>query len=108
MPSLNWRLKRFQLPISPLDNLYASTVNLPKIREYYENNWANCLPMWARAYKHGTLTYLNDTNNPVETVNNVLKQYVPKTTTMLECLENIFKYLKSLRFSLGYKNYIEL
>ena len=64
-----------------LYKFYSATASFPKIKEYYESNWANCLPMWARAYKHGCLAYMNDTNNPVETVNNVLKQFVPKTTT---------------------------
>ena len=63
--------------------------------------------MWSVAYKRGHVTYNNNTNNPVETVNNVLKKWVKRSSTMYACIEGILNYIEALKTKSSYKTYLE-
>lgn len=82
------------------------TENSPDIRDYFTANWSNCLPMWVKAYKKGSITYLNDTNNPVETLNSTLKKHIKRASTMFNCLKGIFNCLADLKRKHNYNSYI--
>ena len=65
---------------------------------YFEENWLNCLPKWAKHERVGLPLNLQETNNPVEVVNKQFKDFSSKkhtTNTIATCCESIFKYVKS-------------
>jgi transposase-like protein len=50
--------------------------------EYFNDNWRNCVKMWVKCFKYPACTHMNDTNNPIESINNVLKLFIPNAGSM--------------------------
>lgn len=57
-------------------------------KQYLENNWLNetYMPMWVKYKRLGKATLDSVTNNSVETLNKLIKQFVKKKTTLANCL----------------------
>ena len=49
----------------------------------------------------------NNTNNPVESVNCKLKDFIPLKRSMSQCLHGLFGYLDFLESKMDYRNHIE-
>ena len=74
---------------------------------YFEKNWLNCLPMWAKAYRDNVVSFKNETNNMVETINGKLKDYVKKSSTMDLCVAGVLSYIDFLAEKHKFKTYYE-
>jgi hypothetical protein len=48
---------------------------------------------------------MNDTNNPIETINNVLKQFIPNAGSIIQCLKGIFDLVAYLENGYNHNNY---
>ena len=75
--------------------------------EYFNDNWRNCLNMWVKFYKYPACTHMNDTNNPIESINNVLKLFIPNAGSMFQCLSGIFRLIEYLDNQYNYNNFLE-
>ena len=68
-------------------------------KTYLENNWLqdDQKKMWVKYKRIGKITLDNDTNNSVETLNSLLKNFIKRKTTLDKCLLGVFKLDEYLR-----------
>ena len=69
-----------------------------RVDVYLQKNWLSetFLPMWVKFKRLGKCTLDSDTNNSVESLNKLLKQFVKKNTSMSICLSGTFKLIDFL------------
>jgi hypothetical protein len=75
------------------------------VLDYFNDNWLNCLNMWVKFYKYPSCSHLNDTNNPIESINRVLKRFIPNAGSMFDCLRGIFDLLSDAKIKYFYNNF---
>ena len=64
--------------------------------KYFNENWANCLPKWVKYHRIGLHIGDNNTNNPVESVNNQLKHFIKLNSKISICLQQTLSYVTFL------------
>jgi hypothetical protein len=92
-----------------LNEFYIIEKNTKKIK-YFEDNWLNCVDMWAKYKRRGLAINLQETNNQTEIINPIIKSYLgPKhaNKTLAQCLRSILDSLESLEKNKQYLSYRE-
>ena len=66
--------------------------------QYLQDNWLceKFINMWIKYKRIGKITLDSDTNNSVETINNLLKEFIKKKTTLAKNVVGIFKMVEFL------------
>jgi hypothetical protein len=64
---------------------------------YFRVNWLNCIEKWTKFKRRGLPLNLQETNNPVETVNNQVKEFSKEgaNSSIGSCLRDAFVYIKN-------------
>lgn len=96
------------LAYSPSEEVYAakysefSTKAPKKVLEYYNENWHPIKNEWT-VFSMACGNLSNRTNNRMESINNKIKQVVPKRSTLVCFLENFFEWLNSHKYERDHK-----
>ena len=64
--------------------------------KYFLDNWANCEPKWVKYQRIGLNIRNNNTNNPVESMNNQFKQFIGINRKMSVYLQRMLAYIDYL------------
>jgi hypothetical protein len=75
--------------------------------KYLNDNWLNCMDNWVKYKRINGYTLGNDTNNAVETINSILKNFVDKNAPMHDCLQGIFDLIDYLKTKFDYKTFLQ-
>lgn len=81
-----------------LIEFYEFEKNSPDNISYFDDNWLNCMDKWAKFKRHGLALNLQETNNPVESINKQFKHFSDRKhaqNSLAKCLSAIFNFLKS-------------
>lgn len=96
--NLSWFERLMKLAYSASEEQYLQKYNVfcsdapDDVAEYYNKNWHVIREDWTvYSMRYGNL--MNLTNNRLESMNQKLKQVVPKRSTLLKLLELLFKYI---------------
>ena len=81
-----YRLKRNQL----------LSTRLQSVIDYFNSNWHNIRDEWVEGLKSKNLTFLNRTNNRLESINQKIKDVCTKYTSLQNLFEELFICMNSL------------
>lgn len=73
------------------DELYEklTQLNLPKVLDYFNDNWHNIRDEWVLFGRNGNSNYFNNTNNRSESMNKNLKSIGTRHASLLTFFENV-------------------
>ena len=78
--------------------------NSPKqVKDYFQDNWANIKDEWVLHYKAMCGSFLNSTNNRLESLNGKLKQVINRYSSLEEFIDKFFIILSTLRSERDHK-----
>ena len=93
--------------VDDLMNYKSSTSATQTFIEYFNKNWYSCKYMWVYAYRTTLKIGSNNTNNRVESINKLLKQFIKYRSKMSKCLQGMFNFLNHLSEEMTLKQWNE-
>ena len=63
------------------------------MKDYFINNWLNCVEKWTKFSRVDLQNYNVNTNNTVETINKQIKAFSKRNVPMHTCLKNLLRYI---------------
>lgn len=90
------------------DQLYQSFKEsvLQEVLEYFDKNWHPIRHEWVLGIKARSGSFLNNTNNRLESINSKLKQVINRHSSLEEFIHNFFIILSALRTERDHKTAI--
>lgn len=87
------------------DKLYdqIKTTFPKRVKEYYDDNWHKIKDEWVLGLKADCGSFLNMTNNRLESINGKLKQVISLKSSLEEFVTNFFVILRTLRIERDHK-----
>ena len=84
---------------SEYDQIYSQFQNdVPReVVDYFNTNWHEIRKEWVLGLKFGPSSFLNSTNNHLESINGKLKQVIGRHSSLEEFVEHFFTILTPLR-----------
>ena len=78
--------------------------NSPKqVKDYFQDNWANIKDEWVLHYKAMCGSFLNSTNNRLDSLNGKLRQVINRHSSLEEFIDRFFIILSTLRYEREHK-----
>lgn len=75
----------------------------PQVVEYFNDNWHGIKNEWVLHYKAVSGSFLNSTNNRLESINGKLKQVINRHSSLEQFVSNFFVILSALRSERDHK-----
>ncbi|KAJ8966430.1 hypothetical protein NQ314_003528 [Rhamnusium bicolor] len=98
-----------QLVYSRTDKEFKNLCNIlkdtgyTKVYAYFEKNWLHIKDEWSLNEEYLRGSFLNTTNNRLESINSKLKQVIRKNSSLEDFIESLFVIIHSLEIERDYK-----
>ena len=77
--------------------------DIHSVIQYFESNWDVIHDEWVEGLKSTNLTFMNRTNNRLESLNQKIKVVCPRNASLSEFFDNFLTFLRSTRIAQDHK-----
>lgn len=77
--------------------------NIKSVLEYFDTNWHCIRQQWVNGLKNDDISFMNRTNNRVESINQKIKSVMSKHSSINQFCSELLKVLSTLRVERDHK-----